>query len=53
MNKLVMIITDTHRLPYGTILSVVREHKNHKGYIATPAESSSHVYVAKTIVKEV
>lgn len=52
VNKLIMITTTTHRLPYGTMLSVVSEHRNQKGWIATAGETGQQVYVAKEIVKE-
>ena len=48
---LIMINVSTHKYPYGTILSVISEHKNKKGYVAAVAEAGNHVYVAKEIVK--
>ena len=43
-----MINTNTHKLPYGTILSVAKIHRNRKGYMATQAEVEKivPVYVA-------
>ena len=52
IDKLIMINVTTHKYPYGTILSVIKEHKNQSGYIAEVAEKGNRVYVAKDVVKE-
>jgi len=52
MEKLVMINVDTHKYPFGTILSVIREHSNKHGYIAEVAEKGNRIYVSRNTVKE-
>lgn len=53
IDKLVMITVNNHKYPYGTILSVVKEYPNLKGYAATVAEKGNKVYVARDAVKEI
>lgn len=48
-----MVTTNTYRYPYGTIMSVVKEHKNKKGYYATVAETGHNLYVAKICVRKI
>lgn len=50
---LVMITTNTHKYPYGTILSVVRDLKKQNCYVANVAETRSRIQINKTLVREI
>ena len=50
-----MINKNSHKLPYGTILSVQRVHRNRYGYMATEAENEKiiPIYVPFEQCKEI
>ena len=47
-----MVISSDLKIPYGTMLSVTREHKSKEHWITREAETDKPYIVKKTDVKE-